>query len=151
MDQDYWDERYDGYDWDDAPEIERVLDDGTAVPADEPLPPGLYVSRRVVDKDWDEHEGVLTGVSTFIETTRITPQMQRAEPVPRPAVRHATCAARRSVANGGRRRRPRSTAGRASPSRLGDDPEPSQPAVRRADPGTIRRRSLNTLVRGGVR
>lgn len=148
MDRDDWDDRDF---WDDGPYVERVFDDGTTVAADEPLPPGLYISRRDVDVDYDHHDGVTLGATEFIETTRITPQMRQATlvPVPRPAVRPAATAARRSVANGGRRRRSRSTSGRASPSRSGDDPEPSQPAVRRAAPGTIRRRSRDALVRGG--
>ena len=61
-----------------APDVERVFDDGTTVAADEPLPPGLYISRRDVDVDYDHHDGVTLGATEFIETTRITPQMRQA-------------------------------------------------------------------------
>jgi hypothetical protein len=110
-DYDYWD--------DDGPPLERVLEDGTVVDADEPLPLGMYLHRKVEEADYDD-EGVVDSVRTFIETIRVTPEMaaSRHRSLPMPVARRLP----RRVVPG--RRRPRSRGGSArarSPGRPADD------------------------------
>jgi hypothetical protein len=126
------------------PEVERVFDDGTVVPADDPLGPGLFVSKVLVDAEYDEREGGVVGVTTYVRTTRITPALVASSrrPVPRPLVRVRSMP-RRFARHGGRRRRSRATASRArSPGRL--DPDEPSPAFERAS------RCSKSLLLGGA-
>jgi hypothetical protein len=125
------------------PEVERVLDNGTTLSAEEPLGPGLFVSEVIEDAEYDEHDGGVVGVTRYIETTRITPALVAASrhQLPRPLLRVYSMP-RRSVRHGGRRQRSRSTASRArSPGRL--DPDEPSPAFGRAS------RLRNTLLGRG--
>lgn len=124
------------------PEGERFFDDGTVAPADEPLGPGLYVSTQVEDVEYDERDGVVVGVTSYIETIRLTPSLLAASrhPVPRSLARVLSMP-RRCVRHGGRRRRTRSVSSRGSPGRV-DDPHEPWPAVGRVTVACDSRRGV---------
>jgi hypothetical protein len=126
-------------------DVDRVFDDGTVVSADEGLGPGLFVSKRVEDADYDERDGGVVAVTTYIRTTRITPALVAASrhQLPPPLV-HVRSMPRWSVPHGRRRRRSRAAASRArSPGRL--DPDEPWPARGRAS------RRRNSLLLGRER
>jgi hypothetical protein len=113
----------------DEPE-ERLFEDGTCVPADDPLPSCVTFSRIVEEPEYDD-EGFVSGVSRYVETARATLELRgrRTVPVPRRIV-HVAATARRAV--GGRRHgRSRVGARRArSSGRPAEDPSDPTDALR---------------------